>query len=146
MANSSPTAAPSLFAPAGSGAQPAASERHVEARSLLDLLYAGFYMLFLLKNRNAPVDAEQFRERVKQFLTDFERGAARLNTSAEDTSLAKYAFCAVTDEVVLSSSFGIRDAWERQPLQLSLFGEQLAGEHFFTKLETLRQQIGRAHV
>ena len=140
MATSSPTAAPSLFAPAGSGSQPAANERHVEARSLLDLMYDGFYMLFLLKNRNAPVDAEQFRERVKHFLADFERGSARLNTSAEDTYLAKYAFCAVTDEVVLSSSFNIRDAWERQPLQLALFGEQLAGEHFFTKLETLRQQ------
>ncbi len=139
------TTAPSLFAPSSSNPQPAAIERHVEARSLLDLMYDGFYMLFLLKNRNAPADAEQFRERVKQFLADFERGSARLNTSAEDAYLAKYAFCAVTDEVVLSSGFAIRDAWERQPLQLALFGEQLAGEHFFTKLETLRQQ-GAARV
>ena len=138
--------APSLFGPPGAApAAPAGGERQIEAHSLLDLMYDGFYMLFLLRSRNAPGDAEQFRDRVKQFLAEFERGAARLNASAEDIYLAKYAFCAVTDEAVLASGFAIRDAWERQPLQLALFGEQLAGEHFFTKLETLRQQ-GAARV
>jgi type VI secretion system protein ImpK len=42
------------------------------------------------------------------------------------------------DEIILSSSFGLRDEWERMPLQLRLFGEHLAGEHFFTRLEALR--------
>jgi type VI secretion system protein ImpK len=32
----------------------------------------------------------------------------------------------------------IRDSWERRPLQLVLFGDQLAGEHFFDKLEAAR--------
>ena len=39
---------------------------------------------------------------------------------------------------MLSSDFAIRDDWERAPLQLRLFGEHLAGEGFFDKLETLR--------
>ena len=110
-----------------------------EARSLLDLLYDGFYMVFLLRNRYAPSDAEAFRDRIKQFLTAFERGTLRLGTTAEDAHLAKFAYCALIDEVVLMSKLRLRDVWERRPLQLEFFGEQLAGERFFEHLETLRQ-------
>ncbi len=110
-----------------------------EARSLLDLLYDGFYMVFLLRNRAAPSDPEEFRNRIKQFLSGFERGGRRLDASAEDIHLAKFAYCALIDEVVLMSKMRMRDVWERRPLQLEFFGEQLAGERFFEQLETLRQ-------
>jgi len=125
---------PSLL---GDAARPAASLR--EARSLLDLLYEGCYMIFLLRDGQAPADAGEFRDRVKQFLAGFERGAQRLGSAAEDSHLAKFAFCALVDEVVLGSDFRIREAWERRPLQTELFGEQLAGERFFDHLERLRQ-------
>ena len=39
---------------------------NVEARSLLDLMYDGLYMVFLLRNRYAPSDEQTFRERIKQ--------------------------------------------------------------------------------
>lgn len=138
----SATSTPSLFgntatAPAaGAGAAPAESQLH--ARTLLDLLYDGFFMLFLLRNGQQPGSAEEFLARVREFLDDFDRGAKRLNVGAEDVFDAKYAFCAAIDETILSSDFAIRGAWERRPLQLVLFGEQLAGEGFFTKLEELR--------
>jgi type VI secretion system protein ImpK len=110
-----------------------------EARNLLDLLYDGFYMVFLLRNRYAPTDADAFRERIRSFLTGFERGTKRVDASAEDVYLAKFAFCALIDEVVLTSRLKLRDVWERRPLQLEFFGEQLAGERFFDHLEKLRQ-------
>ena len=110
-----------------------------EARSLLDLLYDGFYMVFLLRNRAAPSDPEEFRNRIKQFLSGFERGGRRLDANAEDIHLAKFAYCALIDEVVLMSKMRMREVWERRPLQLEFFGEQLAGERFFEQLETLRQ-------
>jgi type VI secretion system protein ImpK len=111
-----------------------------EAHSLLDLMYDGFYLLFLLKGKHAPLDAEVFRERIKQFLTAFERGATRMNASAEDVYACKYAFCATVDEAVLMSNFKVKEAWQRLPLQVQFFGEQLAGEQFFEKLEELRRQ------
>lgn len=111
-----------------------------DAASLLDLMYDGFYLLFLLKGKHAPMDADVFRDRIKQFLTAFERGATRMQASAEDIYLCKYAFCATVDEAVLMSSFKARDAWIRLPLQMQFFGEQLAGEQFFEKLEDLRRQ------
>ena len=136
--------APSLFggnAPTGTQGggkgRPMAAPR--EANSLLDLLYDGFYMIFLLKNGYAAVDADTFRERIRSFLVAFERGGKRLQAPAEDIYQAKFAFCALVDEVVLMSRLELRHAWGRRPLQLEFFGEQLAGERFFDNLEQLRQ-------
>lgn len=134
---------PSLFGSVTPGApgraQQSPSDATHEASSLLDLLYDGFYMIFLLRNRCAPVDAQSFRERVRDFLVGFERNSKRLRASAEDVYLAKFAYCALVDEVVLMSQSKIRSDWERRPLQLEFFGEQLAGERFFDHLEKLRE-------
>lgn len=108
------------------------------AKSLVDLLYEGFYMLILLQNRSAPKDAEEFSSNIQKFLDQFERTAKKQQFGADDIFDAKYAFCAAVDEAVLNSRMNIRDVWERRPLQLVLFGDQLAGEHFFDKLETAR--------
>lgn len=61
----------------------------------------------------------------------------------DDIYDVKYAFCAAVDEAILSSRLSIRYEWERQPLQLMLFGEQLAGEQLFVKLEERRAQGAR---
>ncbi|MEK6297961.1 MAG: DotU family type IV/VI secretion system protein, partial [Paraburkholderia tropica] len=137
------TNAPSLFgdvAPPPVTPQAPVGDPAYQVRSLLDLLYDGFFMLFLLKNGREPGDAAEFSARVQQFLGDFERGAKKLNVSADDVYAAKFAFCAAIDESVLSSPFRIRADWERRPLQLTLFGEQLAGEKFFQYLEQCRAQ------
>jgi type VI secretion system protein ImpK len=137
---------PSLFNGGPTAAlTPTSGSTPREARTLLDLMYDGFYLLFLLRAKQGPGDAETFRSHIKEFLTGLERGATRLHSSAEDIHLCKYAFCATVDELILMSQFKVRDAWQRQPLQLQFFGEQLAGEQFFAKLETLRRE-GAARV
>lgn len=108
------------------------------AKSLVDLLYDGFYMLLLLQHRCAPKEAEAFAADIQKFLDQFERTAKRHHFGSEDIFDAKYAFCAAVDEAILTSRMNIRDVWERRPLQLVLFGDQLAGEHFFDRLESAR--------
>jgi type VI secretion system protein ImpK len=131
---------PSLFnAGSPTTLTPTSGSTPREARTLLDLMYDGFYLLFLLRAKQGPSDAETFRSHIKEFLTSVERGATKLGSSAEDVHLCKYAFCATVDELILMSQFKVRDAWQRQPLQLQFFGEQLAGEQFFVKLEALRR-------
>lgn len=130
------TSAPSLFA--DSSAPRREPQDELNTRSLVDMLYDGFYMLILLRNRKVPTDTEAFSGQVMKFLDNFERTAKKHNFIAEDVFDAKYAFCAAIDETILSSRMDIRDAWERRPLQLALFGEQLAGEHFFDRLESAR--------
>lgn len=133
---------PSLFN-GGFGTLPSAAPGNAaprEARSLIDLMYDGFYLLFLLKAKQGPSDADAFRTNIKEFLTSVERGAAKLGSATDDIHLCKYAFCATVDEIILMSQFKVRDAWQRQPLQLQFFGDQLAGEQFFVKLEALRRE------
>jgi type VI secretion system protein ImpK len=139
--NAQTTQAPSLFN-GGTSASPMATSASTprEARTLLDLMYDGFYLLFLLRAKQGPSDADAFRTHIKEFLTGVERGASKLGSSAEDVHLCKYAFCATVDETILLSQFNARETWQRQPLQLQFFGEQLAGEQFFVKLEALRRE------
>jgi type VI secretion system protein ImpK len=129
-------AAPSLF-----GARPASPDG-MRIHSLLDLMHEGFHLLFLLKSGSVPPGETEFMDRVRTFLDQFERDAKDLRAQGEDIDAAKYAYCAALDEIILSSQFGLRAAWERRPLQLALFGDQLAGEHFFDRLDALRGKGG----
>ena len=144
----SQTTAPSLF---GNTQQIAAMgfDTTRPAKSLLDVMYDGFYLLFLLKDRRVPANAETFTSQIHKFLEDVERAGKKLpDVTAEDLYAAKYAFCAAVDESVLVGqphTSTLRANWERKPLQLALFGDHLAGENFFTKLDALRQQ-GSARV
>ena len=113
---------------------------HVQ--TLLDLLHEGFYLLFMLKNGCVPPGEGPFLETVSVLLADFDREARKLRAQVEDIDAAKYAFCATLDEIVLASQFPMRFAWERKPLQLVIFGDQLAGKHFFERLEELRSKGG----
>ena len=131
--------APSLMAggaPIAAGAAP---------QTLLDLMYDGFYALFMLKNGNGPQDNVDFAQKMTQFLDEFTRGAKKHGVSPDDIDASKYAFCAAVDEIILRSTFAIREEWARRPLQLTLFGDQLAGENFFIRLEGLRSR-GSSHL
>ncbi len=130
------TQAPSLYAEG----TPLRQDTNQANRTLADLMHDGFYLLLLLKNRYTPSDAAQFAVQVRRLLDTFERGARQMNVSVDDIYAAKYAFCAAVDETILSGDSPIRDEWERSPLQLILFGDQLAGEHFYNELETVRHR------
>ncbi|WP_332840093.1 type IVB secretion system protein IcmH/DotU [Stenotrophomonas sp. Iso1] len=109
-------------------------------QSLLDLMSDGFYLLLLMKRGQLPTDAEAFVQTVQKFLDGVERQSMRLGISSEDVYAGKYAFCAAIDEAILSQHSSLHEVWECNPLQLRLFGEHLAGEHFFDRLEELRRQ------
>lgn len=134
-----------MTAPSLIGAGPQAPAQNTAPQTLLDLMYDGFYALFMLKNGNGPQDNADFAQRMAQFLDEFGRGAKKQGASADDIDASKYAFCAAVDEIILRSAFSIREDWARRPLQLLLFGDQLAGENFFNRLEALRAR-GSAHL
>jgi len=115
------------------------------APALVDLMVEGFYALFLLKSGCGPQDQAAFADRMTGFLGEVDRSAKALGIAADDVTAAKYAFCAAVDEIILGSEYPVREAWETRPLQLRLFGDQLAGEHFFQRLEDLRAK-GSAHL
>jgi type VI secretion system protein ImpK len=117
---------------------PTPPEPGPEPLTLKALLEDGFALLALVRNGAWP-RAEDFRARLEALLSQFERRALALGKPAEPVAEAKYAFCALADEIMLSSDSPLRDEWGGAPLQLSLFGEHLAGEGFFRRLDLLRQ-------
>ena len=55
--------------------------------------------------------------------------------------VSKFALASFVDEVVLTNNFPLKNEWEKYPLQLEYFGEQLAGNKFFDKLDAMLKQI-----
>lgn len=134
------TTPPSLFADGTIGSPHTRIDATTSGKSLLELLYDGFYLVFLIKRGYVPDDANHLRNKVRELLDEFELSARRLNNGADEVFSAKYAFCALLDETILSSSLALRREWASNPLQLAFFGDQLAGENFYFKLETLRER------
>jgi type VI secretion system protein ImpK len=75
----------------------------------------------------------------------FTRGA-QAGFAREDLNDVAYAVVALADEIALSRSEEYRDFWAGQSLQLHFFQENVAGEEFFTRLETLRRDPRRREI
>lgn len=114
------------------------TEPVVTPPTLRDLLEDGIYLLFLLRDKNAPHSSAEFNRRLDQFFANFEKQARNFGKPVDLVEHSRYAFCALLDEIVLEAGFPLHDEWARAPLQLRLFGEHLAGEGFFERLRTLR--------
>lgn len=85
-------------------------------------------------------DAGALRARVLELKGRFERDANAGGFSAQDIEDAVFAMVALIDETILSGRGAARDAWIARPLQLELYGRQLAGEEFFERLDQLRRE------
>ena len=106
---------------------------------LLELLEPGMTLASLVRARVLPKDFANFRGKVAEFLAHFERQASYFGKPPGAVAEAKYAFCALFDETVLSMGGDeLAEPWSGAPLQLQYFGEHLAGEGFFQHLDRLR--------
>ena len=85
--------------------------------------------------------SNSLRPQVAALLEDFERRAERYRFSHKIIQVSKFALASFVDETVLTNNFPLRDEWEKYPLQLEYFGEQLAGNKFFEKLQAMLKQI-----
>lgn len=151
MPTSSSSPAPSLL-DSGEVASKVSLEglnRRLSSQSLIDIMYDGFYLVFLLRNHYFSTDPKQFRQKIYNFLDKFESTARKKGFMSEDVHEAKYAYCALIDETIMTSQEPefetLKNAWELNPLQLDLFGSQVAGDEFFDRLDRLREQ-GERHL
>jgi type VI secretion system protein ImpK len=79
-------------------------------------------------------------------LTRSRKIAEREQLPARDVDDMIFAMVALIDEVVLSRGGALTHDWMRQQLQLSMFGENRAGETFFERLTEVRRDPHRTHV
>ena len=114
-----------------------------ERASKNDLItFAGPIFDLILRLRAGIVaPSNDLRPKVAGLLDDFEKRAERYRFNHKIVQVSKFALASFVDEVVLMNNFPLRDQWEKYALQLEYFGEQLAGNKFFEKLEAMLGQI-----
>jgi type VI secretion system protein ImpK len=95
-------------------------------------------------------DAVPMSEMVHQQLTIYveqtSRSALKAGFSQQDTDDIRYALVALIDETMLQRGGELREFWLPRVLQLRYFNENVAGEAFFQRLESLRKDTARRDV
>jgi len=91
-----------------------------------------------LKRSSDPGDAEVLRQKIDEQFRALETRARQADVPQEDVQQAKYAIAAFIDEMILTSSWPLKDSWSDKPLQLAYFNDFAAGEEFYNKVDALR--------
>ena len=82
--------------------------------------------------------ADALRARLLNLFQSAETQGKEQGFSSEILTQAKYAVAAFLDEMIFSSNWASKDQWSSRPLQFEFFGEYVAGEGFFKRLEVIR--------
>ena len=108
------------------------------APSLADLCGDLLAFALQLKRSSDPGDAELLRQKIDEQFRALETKARQADVPQEDVQQAKYAICAFIDEMILTSSWALKESWADKPLQLAYFNDFSAGEEFYNKVDQLR--------
>lgn len=111
-------------------------------RESLANLYQGFFtgIVRIQARRQQLGEPEVFRTRMKTALKDVRREAAAIGYPPEDVDDTELAVVAFLDEVILTSDDPARHVWAKKTLNVEMFGEAVAGEIFFERLESFRKR------
>lgn len=85
-------------------------------------------------------DVEDLRQRLLGLLRGFGRSAEQAGWRPADIEDAEFALSAYLDEVIQHSGWSQRGQWAAGSLQMTLYGESVAGERFFERLERARRR------
>jgi type VI secretion system protein ImpK len=100
-----------------------------------------------LRELDGPVPSpETVHARLRGFIEALKERARTHGVPDKDTQEIIYALVALTDEVAITTPEPLRSYWMNQPLQLHYFGENVAGEGFFTRLQSLLSDGRRIEV
>ena len=121
----------------------AQSSRRSQSTNDLVAFAAPVFDLILRLQAGIVKPSNELRPKIKSLLDDFEQRAERYRFNHKIVNVAKFALASFVDETVLTGDFHLKEEWEKYPLQLEYFGEQLAGDKFFGKLQAMIAQIGQ---
>lgn len=89
---------------------------------------------------------EMVHQQLTIYVEQASRSALKNGLSQQDADDIRYALVALIDETMLSKGGELRDFWLPRVLQLRYFNENVAGEAFFQRLESLRRDPARREV
>lgn len=89
---------------------------------------------------------ELLHQQMATMVEQAHRGARQAGLSDSAADAVRYALVALADETVLSRGGPLADFWLPRTLQLRFFQENVAGDGFYDRLETLRGDRTQAEV
>jgi type VI secretion system protein ImpK len=113
----------------------------IGATALPDLCAKCFaYTLWLVQAPAAQaLDVRTIHQRYDELLREFDAEGRRAGYEVGQVRLAMFALVAFIDELMLTSRHPAKAGWSDQPLQLTYFNENSAGEEFYVRLEAARR-------
>ena len=100
-----------------------------------DLLVLGTY----LKETRDLGSPDHLRTRLQHLFHQADETAKKHGISTDTLTHARYAVAAYIDEMIINSRWTHREQWASRPLQYDFFGDYVAGEGFFKRLESIRR-------
>jgi type VI secretion system protein ImpK len=112
-----------------------------------DLTGECFGAIARMRELDGPVPSpETVHARMRGFFEALKDRARTHGIPDKDTQDIIYALVALADEVAINTPEPLRSYWMNQPLQLHYFGENVAGEGFFVRLQSLLSDGRRVEV
>jgi type VI secretion system protein ImpK len=84
---------------------------------------------------------EHLRGRLHHLFQAAEEQGRNVGIPQDTLTQAKYAVAAYLDEMIINSRWSLRDQWSSKPLQYDFFGEFVAGEGFYKRLDAVRNRL-----
>lgn len=99
-----------------------------------------FGALTRLRRADQLPPPSEVREYVERLITGLRRQLAKAGVSRKDEEDSAYAVVALADEMFLERSEAFQAYWLENLLQVQFFGQNVAGDEFFTRLEAARNE------
>jgi type VI secretion system protein ImpK len=100
-----------------------------------------------LRELDGPVPSpETVHARIRGYIESLKQRASSHGVAERDTQDMVYAIVALADEVGINAPEPLHSYWMNQPLQLHYFNENIAGEGFFGRLNSLLSDQRRIDV
>jgi type VI secretion system protein ImpK len=110
------------------------------SRELTGLCTDLFLIIIRMREAEDLGDPAALRKLINYYLELFRKNCEALKLTPASIDESKYALIALMDETVLSVPGACRDYWMSRPMQLDYFGDNIAGQEFFNKMQNLLVQ------
>ena len=122
------------------------TQANIEVQGENKLLTYARDMLILagnLRTLEPNNSVEQMRQDIENLFSQFDRQLAQDNVAEEIALTARYMLCCLTDELVLTTPWGLESSWSHQTLLGKYHNETSGGEKFFLIVNKLMEQPQR---
>lgn len=104
----------------------------------LTILCTDIFLIVIRMRESEDIgEPSALRKLIIHYLELFKKNCSTINIDASIIDNAVYALVALLDETVMSVPGECRNYWITNPIQLELFGDNIAGQEFFRRLEKL---------